>query len=273
MISKKNGSFHTYAFRAFGVAFEIRTNAPELIEQVSSHFPPGFTQANGRRAAFGYTLTDHKTHNRRYEMSDEESSIPRSSHLGKVLDAFESRLRLKVAEFAPQRIFVHAGVVSWKDRAIILPGKSFSGKTTLVRELIKIGADYYSDEYAVLDSLGRTHPFLRPLEVRAPNGTTQRKVRAQEYGARIGSKAIPVGLIVISAFQPGSTWRPRRLSPGRGALEVLLNTVPARRKPRNALEVIQRIVSSAPIVSSRRGEAQETALKILRYFDDLYPDN
>jgi hypothetical protein len=98
---------------AFGVAFEINTNAPELMEQVSAHFPPGFTIANGR-AGFAYTLTDYGKRNRRYEIRDEENSVFRSRHLVKVLDALEVRLRSRVAEFAPRRVFVHAGVVGWK---------------------------------------------------------------------------------------------------------------------------------------------------------------
>jgi len=206
-------------------------------------------------------------------MRDDEGPIARSTRLGVVLDAFESALRIRIAEIAPRRVFVHAGVVGRRNHAIILPGRSYTGKTTLVRELIRSGADYYSDEYAVLDPGGRVHPFLRPLEIRFPGGVRQRKVDPQVYGARIGSKPLPVGLIVFSAFDPESRWRPRKLSPGRGALAVLLNTVPARRKPRNALEVIQRLVSSATIVTSKRGEASETAAAILKYFDDLYADN
>jgi hypothetical protein len=34
---------------------------------------------------------------------------------------------------------------------------SYSGKTTLVSELIRAGATYYSDEYAVIDERGRVH--------------------------------------------------------------------------------------------------------------------
>ena len=58
-----------------------------------------------------------------------------------------------------ERVFVHAGVVGWKGHAIVIPGRSRSGKTTLVAELVKAGAEYYSDEFAVLDAEGRVHPF------------------------------------------------------------------------------------------------------------------
>ena len=92
-----------------------------------------------------------------------------------VLDAFESHVQLTVAEYAPRRIFVHAGVVGWKDRAILIPGLSHSGKTTLVDQLIRAGATYYSDEYAVLDARGRVHPYPRALGMRLPGSDQQRK--------------------------------------------------------------------------------------------------
>ena len=44
------------------------------------------------------------------------------------LRAFEANVQLYVAEMSPEHVFVHAGVVSWRGRAILLPGRSFSGK-------------------------------------------------------------------------------------------------------------------------------------------------
>ena len=38
-----------------------------------------------------------------------------------------------VAERAPDHLFVHAGVVGWEGGAIVMPGASFAGKTTLVQ--------------------------------------------------------------------------------------------------------------------------------------------
>jgi len=46
-----------------------------------------------------------------------------------LLDQFESHLQLTIAEYAPRRVFVHAGVVEWKGQAIVIPGMSFSGKS------------------------------------------------------------------------------------------------------------------------------------------------
>ena len=46
-----------------------------------------------------------------------------------------------VAERAPDHLFVHAGVVGWEGRAIVMPGASFAGKTTLVAGLARGGCD------------------------------------------------------------------------------------------------------------------------------------
>ncbi len=60
-----------------------------------------------------------------------------------------------VAERAPDHLFVHAGVVGWEGRAIVMPAASFAGKTTLVQAWLEAGATYYSDEFAVLDRAGQ----------------------------------------------------------------------------------------------------------------------
>src|ERR687894_479249 len=50
-------------------------------------------------------------------------------------------------------------VVARGGRALVRPGPSLSGKTTLVAALVRSGAAYLSDEFAVLDPEGRVHPY------------------------------------------------------------------------------------------------------------------
>jgi len=61
-------------------------------------------------------------------------------------------------------VHVHAAVASLGGRAVILPGRSGAGKTTLVTALALAGWDYLSDEVAALD-LRRdvVRPYPRPL--------------------------------------------------------------------------------------------------------------
>ena len=48
-----------------------------------------------------------------------------------------------VAQRSRQMLFVHAGVVGWRGLAIVIPGRSHTGKSTLVAELVWRGAVYY----------------------------------------------------------------------------------------------------------------------------------
>ena len=58
--------------------------------------------------------------------------------------------RLAVARH-PYFMEVHAGVVRIGDGALLLPGRAGSGKTTLTAALVHLGAEYLSDEIALLE--------------------------------------------------------------------------------------------------------------------------
>lgn len=61
-------------------------------------------------------------------------------------------------------VHVHAAVASLGGRALILPGPSGAGKTTLVAALALAGWTYLSDEVAAFGPKGHVvHPYPRPL--------------------------------------------------------------------------------------------------------------
>jgi hypothetical protein len=194
--------------------------------------------------------------------------LARSFDQDSLFETFESDLRLFVAELATHRVFVHAGVVGWKGQAIVIPGRSYSGKSTLVAELVRAGATYYSDEYAVLDSRGRVHPFSKPIELREEGKFTQRKVTVTELGGKSGTKPLPVGLVLMTRFQSGARWRPRNLTPGKGVLELLFNTVSARRSPERALATLRVVASQAALLKGVRGNATEVVNALLKRLED-----
>lgn len=185
-----------------------------------------------------------------------------------IYDALEADLQLYVAERAERRSFIHAGVVGWRGKAIIIPGRSFSGKTTLTRELIRAGALFYSDEYAVLDSRGRVHPFHRPLQIRENGTAKQTKYTVESLGGERGVKPLPVGLVILSEYKRGARWRPQKLSAGQGALAVMAHSVSARRQPEVVLETLQQVVTRAPVLKGVRGEASEIVDGILKLLSD-----
>ena len=186
--------------------------------------------------------------------------IVSSKVLAQAIDAFESDLQLYVAEVAPRRVFVHAGVVGRDGQAIVFPGRSFSGKTTLTAALVKAGCTYYSDEYAVLDEAGRVHPYARKLGIREGD-MLERATRydVETLGGRAGRRPLPVKLIIVSQYKPDAIWRPRRLSAGQGVLAMFENTVSARRGPREALTALRRAAEQSLILRGVRGEAEQVA--------------
>ena len=243
---------------AYGVRVGVRTNDLRVAEGLADHLPPGSESAEFFDTGRVYSLVvEEDDRSGRYQNSVYVNGalLARRSTLQAGLRAFEADVQLYVAEMAPERVFVHAGVVGYRGRAILLPGRSFAGKSILVRELVRAGAQYYSDEYAVLDAAGGVHPYLRPLSIRNERTPGVTKHPVHTVGVRAADSPLPVGLVVMSEFRSGGEWRPRRLSPGRGALALLANTVAARRIPKVALTTLHQVVTRAPIVSSERGEA------------------
>jgi hypothetical protein len=194
----------------------------------------------------------------------------RTADLDHALAVLESEIRQSVAAGAERRTFVHAGVVGWRGRAIVIPGRSRSGKTTLVAELVKAGALYLSDEFAVLDGRGRVHPFAKPLSIRGASGCDRhaRSRPAEELGGTAATGPLPVGLVVLAEHRPGATWRPERLTAGQAVIEMLAHTVPARLRPEASLASLERAVARAVVLKGARGEARELAEALLRAVEE-----
>jgi len=257
-----------WSILAFGVRIGVRTNRPEVLPRVSEYLPPLWKPTPVSYVERLFSLKIGGTGARRnkrefHELFEDLEQGTRSRSLRRVLEDFERRVKIYVAEMARRRVFVHAGAVGWRGRAIIIPGRSMSGKTSLVAELVRAGATYYSDEYAVLDPRGRVHPYPQPLEIRDQFSYKQRKCRVEEIGGVTGTKPLPVGLVLVSRYKSGVRWCPRQLSAGTGVLELLANTVPARRNPEIVMTTLQAAVSEAIVVKGPRGEAAETAPLIL----------
>jgi hypothetical protein len=258
------------AFVAYGVHVGVRVNKVEMLERLKSCLPPAWKPTASTRVDLLYSLilggVGSRPGVRRFNLLyGNASRLLRSLDLDEVFDVFESSVHFQIAEAARRRLFVHAGVVGWQGRAILMPGRSHSGKSTLVAALVRSGATYYSDEYAVLDAKGRVHPYPRPLSLRDREAGKATRYRAEALGGTVGYRPLPVGLVVVCQYKPDAAWRPRRLSAGRGVLALLANTVSARRQPANALAMLQRVATQAVTVKGRRGEAKEVAPRLLNY--------
>ena len=179
-------------------------------------------------------------------------------------------VRVHVAEKAREWVFIHAGVVEWSGHAIILPASSRDGKTTLVSELIRLGARYFSDEYAVLDSNGLVHPYARELSVRLAGSAVPVQVPPSEFGAEAGVAPVPVGMVVLTKYVPDAQFKPEEISLGLGIMETIPEVIPIRMNTEFSLKVLNTAFRRAIIIKSLRGEAETAAPLVLSYFTDNF---
>lgn len=145
----------------------------------------------------------------------------------------------------------------------MIPGRSHSGKSTLVSALIEAGGSLLSDEFAVLDDRGRVHPYPRPIGLRQAPGATPRRCDPGHLAGRIEARPLPIGLVAVTRYAEGARWQPEMLSPGLALLELMDNTVAARAYPARSLDHLMKGLRSATALSSARGEAGVTARALL----------
>ncbi|HEV2273623.1 MAG TPA: hypothetical protein VGR96_05625 [Acidobacteriaceae bacterium] len=258
------------SFTAYGVRIGLRSNRAAALEDIVARLPLGWKASSSPVVDTVYSILCNEAvsadgESAFYLYKDNHQLFQCASREG-FLDRLESDLALHVAENTQRRVFVHAGVVGWGSHAILIPGRSFSGKTTLVAALIRAGAAYYSDEFAVLDDRGMVHPYPRPLQVRETGAPHQTRRRADEFGAMVGRVPLPVGLVLLSRYKAGAKWRPRHLSAGQAMLGILDNTVSARRGPAAALKTLKEVVGGSFAVKGIRGEGHEVVDWISTYF-------
>jgi hypothetical protein len=261
------------SFTIFGVQIGIRVSRPEMLESLMSHLPVGWSPIRSSEAERLYSVIAadgaglQQSVPRLNFLFANAQQLARTTQWEELCEAFESDVCSYVGRSTRTWLFVHAGVVGWKRCAVVIPGRSHSGKTTLVQALLEAGGTYYSDEFAVFDQEGRVHPFPRWLSVRT-NGTPARIAPAQ-FSAGTGSGPLPVGLVILTRYKPAARWRPEVLSLGKGMLGLLQNTLSARRYPELAFQTLGRAVCRAHVLGGKRGEARETAQSIIRHLEQV----
>jgi hypothetical protein len=177
-----------------------------------------------------------------------------------------SQLELWVGEFAADRVFVHAGVVAVNGRALLLPGRSFHGKTTMTAALVRAGATYGSDEYAVLDAAGRVHSYPRRLAIRGDGART--RVAAADLGAETFTESLPVAAVAELRYEAGSSFEVEQLSAGHAVLRLFDNTLCAQSQPEAALDALVAATATARAIAGVRGEAEEAVAPLLKLLDE-----
>lgn len=242
---------------AWGTRVRIEADEPGWLEEARGLFLPGWRPADSAEGAS--LLQVRRTDGGRVRLSWEDELDATVASDEDRLRTLENWLHLAVAARSPEALFLHAGAVVHEGRGIVLPATSWSGKSTLVHALVQAGATYYSDEFAVLDDDGRLHPYPVALSRRDAGPAP-----AESLGWRPGLPPVPVGLVVLSRYQPDGPEDAFEVAPpGEAAMEILTHAVSARAFPERALRTLSRVVATATCLRGPRGEAEATARRLL----------
>lgn len=255
-------STHVFGVHAFGCNVQIATECAEakaILERYVFPSLPRMVDTPGEpdisirvdRVADGFQLSVNDI-----VAASAESAISLVPDLIRALDdAVIPRLTALRA--------VHAGAVLWRERALLLPGATHAGKSSLVAELLRRGATYFSDEYALIDAEGRVHPYPRPLLMR--NGCPEQfPVLAGECNASVGSGPAPVGWIFSLEYLPESGWCVEAVPQSEALLNLLRNTPHVLADMPDMVGVFQRAVAGATCYAGRRSEVAHAADQILQ---------
>lgn len=262
-------------FMAYGVRIGLQVDCRRLLDTFvqnpeGAHLPFGWRAVADHEPdapvslQYGLLTSGVRAGGLSYRLYAGDNLVAETHRLTDISSALSAHAEPFVAERAPDHLFVHAGVVGWEGRAVVMPGASFAGKTTLVQAWLEAGATYYSDEFAVLDRAGRVHPFARPLAIRdAATGLT-RRVPVVTPGVGPGTTSLPVGLVLSTSYRTGARWQPRRLTPATALLALMRHTVAARGNPLHSMPILKQTVSGSIALAGQRGEARLLVSAVLR---------
>jgi hypothetical protein len=173
-----------------------------------------------------------------------------------------SEIELASAAQTPSYVAVHAGAVSTGRGAIVLPGRSLCGKSELVASLVRAGAKYLSDEYALIARDGSICPYPRPLRLRTTPGGIG---TGRPTGIGGSSRSVPVAAVLVAhlTYRAAADWEVRELTQAETVLALLDNVVPAQARPAEALAACGRLAEAAKGIAGTRGHADTVAARLL----------
>jgi hypothetical protein len=263
---------HGCCYTAFGCDVGLRANSAEALEEISQHVPhwikPSATRKVDRVVSF---IKGGRKGSRRFFnlLYLDHALAARSLDIAAVKEHLIDGIEIAFAEKAKSHIVLHAGAVSWGGKGILIPGRSHSGKSTLVAELLKQGATYYSDEFAAINRHGEVEPLDRPLHLRGPELKSQNIITAAQLGARSASTPISIRLVVFAEYQENSEFQTSQtLSAGQSTLSLMESCFTARSRPEDALTYLENVARGAKVIRSNRGEAKLAAREILQFVEE-----
>ncbi|MBM3463839.1 MAG: hypothetical protein FJX76_17220 [Armatimonadetes bacterium] len=251
-------------FRALGRTIRVATNDEGITPALLSWLPPVREECSDGPLDHDLLVEiDRRSPDFHGRLTADGRHSVASSAEHALLASLEYFIRTRCAAQAGAAVFVHAGAVSVEGRAILIPGHSLSGKSTLVRAFLAAGCTYYSDELAIFDEQGLLWPYPRMLHVRHDDPDHPERVPPAALARAVATAPSSVHTILLTRFETGALWSPRQASAGTGMLHLLEHALALSEAPAARLKTLRRVVESATILEGPRGEAEDLVADLM----------
>lgn len=262
---------HFARLSAFGAVVEITSPDRETLEQCTATLPGYWLKSEGRRPdiCFNINTPTHELEGERHFLF-QENGIPlrftingaQAQHL------LAKRMDYLLGAYARDCAFLHSGIVLHEKQAILIPGLSHAGKSTLTAALVQIGAHYVSDDIAVLDRGGRAYFLSRAVNLRQ-DVAEMFDLPSAAHAECLHEGTVPVKAIMLLNYHKSeSSLKLSPLSKGEAVLQLIANSMNGRQQPETVIHCCGAAVRQAICCQGVRGEAETVAPLILSYIND-----
>lgn len=258
-------------YQALGFNFDVRISAPladDLVPLVRSAFEG---LAVSRPANHRYVLTAATGDGRDMVIIQRDgTSLGSPVRIDDLFVALTTDLNACAIASRPSRLILHSGAVSIRGRAILLPGISGAGKTTLTAALLSVGCDYLTDEAASvdLDTL-MVEPYAKPLsldrsscnalDIDASEWTGRGVVPPSFFHRLNPPTAAKAAVIVFPRFEPGVRSSMKPLTRAEALVELANNSFNFVHHGSEWLDGMARLVRSCTCWRFITGDVRDAA--------------
>lgn len=245
-------------FDCCGIGIGLRCDAPDLVETLTAMMPQVCRPTAPEESGAVISLIGVQDENSNGLYFNNEPALKFERYDETLFEACQDKILFILAIVSlPTKFYLHAGAVSWKNQGILIPGDSFSGKTTLVKDLIKAGGTYITDDLAVLNDEAQILPFPKSLAIRTETGRELRT--AADFGARTITEKVDLKIIIFTEYKKNAVWEPVAVPPGEALMRLLQNfyyRAAVREYPAEIIGKLARIVRRTKVFYGRRGDTE-----------------
>ena len=255
-------STHSFGVSAFGSVIHIENACPEVSDALDRYILSSLPRDTVPRSCNDVHLNVERVGGCYRLTVDSVQVFTTADSAELVLEVLKAIDEAVICRLRPLKA-VHAGAVALENRAILIPGSTHAGKSSIVAELLRRGATLLSDEYALIDTAGQVHSYPRPILLR-DSRMKRSPVLPAELGSDYANEPVRVGWILALQYRPSSDWSIREVPQSEALMILLRNTPHSLIESPEMVESFAHTVSSARCFAGYRGDSKQSADQILQ---------